>query len=196
MNFSGEDWSRPDHNFREQTEMKLAQFKTRNSDEQRLGLLVGEAICDVAELARAAKRGGGDVSSSWLLDANDTLEVIERGASGLEDIEALLTGGPRSGRGMATAYVIDAIDFLPAVYPKKILAIGRNYADHATEGGAELPKAPLLFNKLPNALSAHNAPIVLPAISPQVDYEAELAVIIGRTAKRVSESEGPGLCFG
>jgi 2,4-didehydro-3-deoxy-L-rhamnonate hydrolase len=175
--------------------MKLAQFKTKASDKQQLGILIDDVVCDVAELARTVKRAGGDVPT-WLLDANDMLAVIERGASGLAEINALLTGGPRFGRSMAAAYDIDAIDFLPAVYPKKILAIGRNYADHAAEGGAELPKAPLLFNKLPNALSAHNAPIVLPSISTQVDYEAELAVIIGRAAKRVSEAEALEHVFG
>jgi len=82
------------------------------------------------------------------------------------------------------------------VKPSKILAIGRNYADHAAEGGADLPKAPLLFNKLPNSLSAHNAPIVLPRISEQVDYEAELAVVIGQTAKRVSEDAALDYIFG
>src|SRR5262249_7966169 len=156
----------------------------------------GEAICDVAELARAVKTAGGDVPS-WLLEINDTLEVIKRGALVLEEINALLSGGrPHSGRGVAITYDLDAVDFLPAVYPKKILAIGRNYADHAAEGGAELPQAPLLFNKLPNSLSAHNAPIVLPTISALVDYEAELAVIIGRTAKGVSEAEALDYVFG
>src|SRR5207237_6428647 len=68
--------------------------------------------------------------------------------------------------------------------------------DHAIEGGAEPPKAPLIFNKLSNSLSAHNAPIVLPTISSQVDYEAELAVVIGRKAKQVSEAEALGYVFG
>jgi 2-keto-4-pentenoate hydratase/2-oxohepta-3-ene-1,7-dioic acid hydratase in catechol pathway len=76
------------------------------------------------------------------------------------------------------------------------MAIGRNYAEHASEGGSDLPKAPLLFNKLPNALSAHNAPIVLPHISEQVDFEAELAVVIGQAAKRVSEADAFDYIFG
>ena len=76
------------------------------------------------------------------------------------------------------------------------MAIGRNYVDHAIEGGAEPPAAPLIFNKLPNSLSSHNAPIVLHKISTQVDYEAELAVVIGRRATRVSESEALDYVFG
>src|SRR5262249_42175845 len=113
------------------------------------------------------------------------------------EIDSLLNADHAApGRGMAVAHALDSIEFLPAVYPTKILAIGRNYAEHAAEGGADLPKAPLLFNKLPNALSAHNAPIVLPTISSQVDYEAELAVISGRQAKRVSEADALDYVFG
>jgi 2-keto-4-pentenoate hydratase/2-oxohepta-3-ene-1,7-dioic acid hydratase in catechol pathway len=176
--------------------MKLAQCKTRESDQQRLGVLVGDVVCDVAELARAVKVAGGE-PASWLLETNDTLSVIRRGGSALNEINALFGGSEsRSGRGQAVGYSLDQIEFLPATYPSKILAIGRNYVDHAIEGGAAPPEAPLLFNKLPNSLSAHNAPIVLPNISQKVDYEAELAVVIGRRAKRVSESDALDYVFG
>ena len=177
-------------------QMKLAQFKTKNSGQQRLGISIGNAVCDVAEWARAVKSTGGD-PPDWLLDVAGTLDVIKRGASGLDAINSLINGSyAATGRGQAVAHELDSVEFLPAVYPSKILAIGRNYAEHAAEGGAELPKAPLLFNKLPSALSAHEAPIVLPNISEQVDFEAELAVIIGRTAKRVSEAEALDYVFG
>jgi len=176
--------------------MKLAQFKTKDSAQQRLGILIGDVVCDVAELARAVKSAGGN-PPDWLLEVTDTLEVIKRGSAALEAISSLLGRSQAlGGGGQSTALELDSIEFLPAVYPSKILAIGRNYAEHAAEGGAELPKAPLLFNKLPNALSAHNAPIVLPIISEQVDFEAELAVIIGRTARRVSEAEALEYIFG
>jgi len=176
--------------------MKLAQFKTKDSAQQRLGILIGDVVCDVAELARAVKSAGGN-PPDWLLAVTETLEVIKRGPAALEAISSLLGRSQAlGGGGQSTALELDSIEFLPAVYPSKILAIGRNYAEHAAEGGAELPKAPLLFNKLPNALSAHNAPIVLPIISEQVDFEAELAVIIGRTARRVSEAEALEYIFG
>jgi 2-keto-4-pentenoate hydratase/2-oxohepta-3-ene-1,7-dioic acid hydratase in catechol pathway len=73
--------------------------------------------------------------------------------------------------------------------PGKIVCVGLNYRDHAAEGGMDLPKAPLLFAKWPNTLIGHGDPIVLPPETKQVDYEAELGVIIGRTARRVSERE-------
>ena len=176
--------------------MKLCQFKTKDSDRQRLGVLIGDDIvCDVAQLAGAFKTAGG-APADWLLEADSTATAIRHGSSAARDLVSLIDGGPLPGRGETLGYSMDAIEFLPAVYPSKILAIGRNYAEHASEGGADLPKAPLLFNKLPNALSAHNAPIVLPRISEQVDYEAELAVIIGKTAKRVTEADAFDHIFG
>src|SRR5262245_13874990 len=142
--------------------MKLAQFKTRESAQQRLGRQIDHAVVDVAELARAVKAAGGQ-PAEWLLEADNTLDVIGRGASALKDIDALSLGGGES-RASVVAYSLDQIEFLPAVNAGKILAIGRNYVDHALEGGSAPPEAPLIFNKLTNSLSAHNAPIVLPAI--------------------------------
>jgi 2-keto-4-pentenoate hydratase/2-oxohepta-3-ene-1,7-dioic acid hydratase in catechol pathway len=176
--------------------MKLAQFKTKDSNQQRLGVLVGDVVCDVAELARTLEAAGA-APASWLLETKDMLDVIGRGESALGEISLLLTGGQtRHAGGQVVGYSIDEIEFLPAVRPSKILAIGRNYVDHAIEGGAAPPSAPLLFNKLPNSLSAHNAPIVLPDISQKVDYEAELAVVIGRRARRVGEAEALRYIFG
>jgi 2-keto-4-pentenoate hydratase/2-oxohepta-3-ene-1,7-dioic acid hydratase in catechol pathway len=73
--------------------------------------------------------------------------------------------------------------------PGKIVCVGLNYHDHAEEGGQDLPKAPLLFAKWPNTLIGAGEPIVLPAESAEVDYEAELGVVIGATAKHVSEGD-------
>jgi 2-keto-4-pentenoate hydratase/2-oxohepta-3-ene-1,7-dioic acid hydratase in catechol pathway len=73
--------------------------------------------------------------------------------------------------------------------PGKIVCVGLNYLDHAQEGGMELPKAPLLFAKWPNSLIGDGEPIVLPPEATEVDYEAELGVVIGTKAKRVSEAD-------
>jgi len=73
--------------------------------------------------------------------------------------------------------------------PGKIVCVGLNYRDHAAEGGQDLPKAPLLFAKWPNTLIGDGDPVVLPPESSQVDYEAELGVVIGAKAKRVSERD-------
>ena len=72
---------------------------------------------------------------------------------------------------------------------QKIVCVGLNYRDHAEEQGVALPERPLLFAKWPNTLIASGDPIRLPAISEQVDYEAELGVVIGRRASRVAADD-------
>ena len=73
--------------------------------------------------------------------------------------------------------------------PQKIVCVGLNYRDHAEEQGVDLPERPLLFAKWPNTLIASGDPIRIPSISQKVDYEAELGVVIGRRASRVSADD-------
>ncbi len=75
------------------------------------------------------------------------------------------------------------------IAPTKIVCVGRNYADHAKELGNEAPPEPILFLKPPSAVIAHEATIVRPAISQRVDFEGELAIVIGRTAKHVKSAD-------
>ncbi|MEE4609204.1 MAG: fumarylacetoacetate hydrolase family protein [Desulfobacteraceae bacterium] len=74
----------------------------------------------------------------------------------------------------------------PVPRPGKIICLGRNYAEHAREGGSERPVRPLLFCKTVNTVNGPYDPIVLPVGSGQVDWEVELAVVIGRAGKRIS----------
>src|SRR5436305_6322257 len=75
---------------------------------------------------------------------------------------------------------------LPIERPQKIVCVGLNYRDHADEQGTELPRAPLLFAKWPSALIGPGEPIVIPPITGQVDYEAELGVVIGERVRGAS----------
>lgn len=85
----------------------------------------------------------------------------------------------------------ESMRFLPPVPdPQKTVCIGLNYRDHAAESGAPIPKEPILFSKYPTALIGHEEPIVLPSVSNEVDYEAELVVVLGRRARRISPQEG------
>ena len=77
---------------------------------------------------------------------------------------------------------------LPLPRPSKIVCVGRNYADHAKELGNEVPKAPLLFFKPSSALIAPGAPIVLPGASQQVEYEAEIGVVVGKVLRNVDSA--------
>lgn len=85
---------------------------------------------------------------------------------------------------------------LPIPVPGKIICVGLNYKDHAEESKMELPARPLLFSKWSNTLIGPGEPIVLPAFSSEVDYEAELGVIIDRRASKVSQDEALGYIRG
>lgn len=77
---------------------------------------------------------------------------------------------------------------LPPVAPSKIVAVGRNYADHAKELGNETPSEPIIFLKPPTAVLPPNGTIVRPPQSDRVDFEGELAIVIGREARNVSRA--------
>ena len=80
--------------------------------------------------------------------------------------------------------------------PQKIVCVGLNYRDHAEEQGVDLPARPLLFAKWPNTLIGPGEPIRIPTISQNVDYEAELGVVIGRRASQVSADDALGFVEG
>jgi 2-keto-4-pentenoate hydratase/2-oxohepta-3-ene-1,7-dioic acid hydratase in catechol pathway len=88
----------------------------------------------------------------------------------------------------------------PVPNPQKVICIGLNYADHAAESGAAVPEQPVVFNKFPTAVRGHLDPIELPAVSSQVDYEAELVVVVGRGGRNISREAAmrhvAGYCCG
>jgi len=89
------------------------------------------------------------------------------------------------------------IRFLPAVLnPGKLICIGLNYKKHAEETNMPLPKQPVVFSKFSDSAAAHHSVIPYPAETKQLDYEAELAIVIGRTAFNVSEEEALDYVFG
>ena len=88
---------------------------------------------------------------------------------------------------------LDEVELLPPVPdPSKIVCIGLNYRAHAAEAGIDPPGSPTLFGKYPNALAAPGAVVPLPEASSKVDFEAEVAFVIGRRAKGVSEADALG----
>ncbi len=91
---------------------------------------------------------------------------------------------------------LEEVRLLPPVVPGKIVAVGLNYRDHARELGMKIPEEPLLFLKAPSAVIASGAEIVCPPQSKRVDYEAELAVVIGRLAKNVREKDAAAHILG
>ncbi|MEW6545815.1 MAG: fumarylacetoacetate hydrolase family protein [Bacillota bacterium] len=90
----------------------------------------------------------------------------------------------------------DEAELICPVEPGKVVAVGLNYRDHAHEVGAVLPEEPVLFVKPATAVIGPGAAILLPPVSRRVDYEAELAVVIGRRAKRVAVGQAPDYVLG
>jgi 2-keto-4-pentenoate hydratase/2-oxohepta-3-ene-1,7-dioic acid hydratase in catechol pathway len=84
----------------------------------------------------------------------------------------------------------------PPVEPTKIMAIGLNYKDHAAEMNKKLPEEPLVFSKPPSSVVGPGDPIRIPAWAGRIDYEAEMAVVIGRRASRVKASEAMDYVLG
>lgn len=94
-------------------------------------------------------------------------------------------------------YRLEEVKLLPPITdPEKIICIGLNYHDHVIESGAQVPKVPVLFPKFTNSLTGHEAEIVIPREVTQCDYEVELAIVIGKTAKRVSREFAMDYVFG
>ena len=89
-------------------------------------------------------------------------------------------------RATERAWRLEEVKLLPPVVPSKIICLGRNYVEHAAELGHEVPKEPLIFLKPLSAVIGPEEPIVLPPISQRVDYEGELAVVIGRLCSQLA----------
>ena len=104
-----------------------------------------------------------------------------------QDIAALTPEPQREGQPVP----LPAVRLLPPSAPTKIVCVGRNYQDHAAELGNPMPAEPLLFLKPPSALIGHEDAIELPAVSARVEHEGELAVVIGRTCRRLSAAADP-----
>ena len=111
----------------------------------------------------------------WFKKAREIYDNVVRDAAALE--EAKTKGWLVPSR--------DAYWFAPVPRPGKLLCIGLNYRDHAKESNMPLPEKPIIFSKFSSAVIAPGEPVTLPAGSQKVDYEAELAVVIGRRAKNV-----------
>ena len=112
----------------------------------------------------------------------------------LADLDAHIAAGTLAAAG-AIAAAGEAVDeasltFLsPMVRPSKIICMGLNYRDHAEEAGLGIPEFPVLFARFPSSLIGHGAPIILPKVSSQLDWEAELVAVLSKGGKNIAEAD-------
>jgi 2-keto-4-pentenoate hydratase/2-oxohepta-3-ene-1,7-dioic acid hydratase in catechol pathway len=137
----------------------------------------------------------GGVVPSHLLGAElpaSLLAFLAQGQASHAALQRLMAGpvGP-------LAVPVQELKLLPCVpQPGKVICLGVNYIDHAKEGGNQIGDYPAIFLRCATSLLAHGAALQVPAISSKLDFEAELAVVIGRRARFVSESDALGAVFG
>lgn len=111
--------------------------------------------------------------------------------------ERVLSDFERSGVVSNSLIHMDQVQLLaPVLRPGKLICIGLNYRDHVAESNMPIPERPVIFSKFTTAIVGSNQPILLPGSSSQVDYEAELAVVIGRRAKFVQPEQALDYVFG
>jgi 2-keto-4-pentenoate hydratase/2-oxohepta-3-ene-1,7-dioic acid hydratase in catechol pathway len=169
--------------------MRIISFATQDSEwkSPRMGIILdvdgrdsGDRL-DCEKLFEPANRPNNplawfDTSEKWFQTSRDT---------------AARLGGDANARAEArkNGWLVpskDAYWFAPVPRPGKIVCVGLNYRDHAAESGLAVPATPVIFSKFSSCVIAPGEPVVVPRTSEKVDYEAELAVVIGRHAKHVS----------
>jgi acylpyruvate hydrolase len=139
-------------------------------------------------IARVTKDG-----KIGLAAKNRDAVTIAYGAD-VADLDAHIAAGTLAAAG-AKALAGEAVPesdltFLPlATRPSKIICLGLNYRDHAEESGLGIPEFPVLFARFPSSLIGHNGPIILPKVSEQLDWEAELVVVLSKGGKNIAEAD-------
>ncbi|HWX43656.1 MAG TPA: fumarylacetoacetate hydrolase family protein [Blastocatellia bacterium] len=175
--------------------MKLLSLKREGQD--RAGMLIGEEVLDVIDYFEIVEAKGEWVESEPQLPGfhhlegvfRDAMDLYHQGPQWLSSIVSRLEGDPLLADECRKAGALKPLGDValnpPVLRPGKILAVGLNYAAHARETGTELPDFPLIFSKCTTSLIGPEDAIHLPRISRRIDYEGELAVVIGKRAESV-----------
>lgn len=167
--------------------MKLVSFRVGKDvgSPPRFGALVADAVVDLVEAFRAA----GLATPAEAQDAVAWLDLDGPFLAGARQVVGEIASDQKTRTRLEQLGAVLALDSVrlaaPIPRPGKILCIGLNYRDHAQETGKPIPERPILFSKFSTAVVGPNEPVVLPRVSSQVDFEAELGVVLGRRAKHV-----------
>ena len=140
------------------------------------------------------------------VDGDAVIDLAAADASLPGDLSGLIAGGPdalglakaAAGNAPASARLAlsDAVPALPIPRPEKFICIGLNYALHAKEGGHDIPTYPSVFLRVASSLIPAEAPVIRPKCSEQLDYECELAIVVGKGGRHISEADALDHVFG
>ncbi len=155
----------------------------------RAGIALGDRVVDAAAAAKTARLAQGSP-----IDWTSNRAIIQ---VALDDLARVEDAARMLAESKSSAAVIEAARLGPPIPdPDKIICLGLNYRSHAEEAGFKVPTVPILFAKYRNALTGPNDPIVLPGVSSEIDYEGELAVVIGKSCKDVTPAEALSVVAG
>ena len=178
--------------------MKLVRYSTHGSA-PRLGNLVGDQVRCLGETYHRYLAGRGVTRAGELAHAlfpPSARGFLAAGAAAQDALHAL-DDAVRGGRLEWVTHPLASMKLhAPLHDPEKFICIGLNYIDHAEETNSPIPKEPPLFAKFPTAIVDSTAPIVRPKGCQQLDYEVELAFVIGRQAKDVPQDKALDYVFG
>jgi acylpyruvate hydrolase len=172
--------------------MKLASYL--QAGQTRLGAVDGDRLVDLNRAAAALHASNGAVAPQALADATvptDIVAFLTLGDAGLAAAaEALAFAGSLDAEAARRALLtttVDAVTALPPLpNPPKIICVARNFADHAKEAGLEISPIPILFARFPSTLVAQGGEVVRPKVSEELDWEGELAVVIGKAGRHLT----------
>ncbi|HTP07494.1 MAG TPA: fumarylacetoacetate hydrolase family protein [Anaerolineae bacterium] len=142
------------------------------------GVAIGDRVVNTATAAEAAQLSI-DSTIDWTSNRS-IIQITSAETAKLESAARQLAESESSAHTIATVHLGP-----PIPNPDKIICLGLNYRSHAEEAGFKVPTVPILFAKFRNALTGPHDPIVLPSVSDEIDYEGELAVVIGKPCKDV-----------
>ncbi len=167
--------------------MKLLSFRPARARSGHFGALLSDnRVLDISALA------GRKLPSTLL-------ECIQQGASALSAVQAAVADAETAmqrGDAPPQVFALDSITLQAPLKPGKIMAVGKNYADHAAEGGGQAYTRVSGFIKLSSCVVAHETPIRKPAWTETLDYETELAIVIGRACSDVAPEAAFEYVFG
>jgi 2-keto-4-pentenoate hydratase/2-oxohepta-3-ene-1,7-dioic acid hydratase in catechol pathway len=173
--------------------MHIIAFATEDTDwkEPRPGILLDDYVLDCERLFKLSERPAIylswlDMDARWFQKAHETFQML---SGNPDEIADAYDNGLLVKRA-------DAYWHAPVPRPAKLICIGLNYRDHAAESNMPIPERPVVFSKFSTAVIAPGEAVVVPATSQQVDYEAELAVVIGRRAKNVPRDQAYNYVLG
>jgi 2-keto-4-pentenoate hydratase/2-oxohepta-3-ene-1,7-dioic acid hydratase in catechol pathway len=164
--------------------LKIVRYRYGN--EESYGVINQQAVLSLPDLAKSSKEELPQKIEGFIAQGNETIETAEDLIKNANNSDIKSVSAPLS-----------AVSLLaPISFPPKIICLGLNYFDHAAETNSAVPDEPVIFMKPHTAITGPNQRIIKPKFVKELDYEGELAIVMGKTAKNIPAAEAKNYIFG